>query len=129
MSVQSASQIERDHVHSVYEAIGSHFSETRYKPWPLIERFLGDLPSGYVGLDAGSGNGKYLGLGSVLHRGSSGKTLLIGLDQCVAFDASVDARSSHALCSIARSRGHEVVHADGMAMPWRDGVFVRRSRL
>ncbi|KAI6801634.1 S-adenosyl-L-methionine-dependent methyltransferase [Hortaea werneckii] len=51
---------EEQHVHEVYEQIASHFSSTRYKPWPIIERFLNTLPPGSVGLDIGCGNGKYL---------------------------------------------------------------------
>ncbi|KAI7717792.1 S-adenosyl-L-methionine-dependent methyltransferase, partial [Hortaea werneckii] len=51
---------EEHHVHEVYEQIASHFSSTRYKPWPIIERFLNTLPAGSVGLDVGCGNGKYL---------------------------------------------------------------------
>jgi tRNA (uracil-5-)-methyltransferase TRM9 len=70
---------EEEHVHTVYEEIASHFSSTRYKvcvsptsapppnylltslkPWPIVERFLKDLPDGSVGLDIGCGNGKYL---------------------------------------------------------------------
>lgn len=53
-------QYEQEHVHDVYEQIASHFSSTRYKPWPIIERFLSDLPDGSVGIDVGCGNGKYL---------------------------------------------------------------------
>ncbi len=30
------------------------------KPWPIVEKFLKGLPSGAVGVDVGSGNGKYL---------------------------------------------------------------------
>lgn len=51
---------EEAHVHQVYEQIASHFSSTRHKPWPIVERFLLDLPDGSVGLDVGCGNGKYL---------------------------------------------------------------------
>ncbi|KAK0308239.1 tRNA methyltransferase, has a role in tRNA modification [Friedmanniomyces endolithicus] len=51
---------EEQHVHGVYEQIASHFSSTRYKPWPIIERFLKELPNGSIGLDIGCGNGKYL---------------------------------------------------------------------
>ncbi|TKA40373.1 hypothetical protein B0A54_09322 [Friedmanniomyces endolithicus] len=51
---------EEEHVHGVYEQIASHFSSTRYKPWPIIERFLKELPDGAIGLDIGCGNGKYL---------------------------------------------------------------------
>lgn len=51
---------EETHVHEVYQEIASHFSSTRYKPWPIVERFLKDLASGSIGLDIGCGNGKYL---------------------------------------------------------------------
>jgi tRNA (uracil-5-)-methyltransferase TRM9 len=30
------------------------------QPWPIIERFLKELPDGAVGADIGCGNGKYL---------------------------------------------------------------------
>ena len=53
-------QYEETHVHQVYEEIASHFSSTRYKPWPIVERFLKNLPPGSIGLDIGCGNGKYL---------------------------------------------------------------------
>lgn len=75
-------EYENQHVHQVYEQIASHFSATRYKvglpvseqpislyiyvtnvviqPWPIVEKFLLDLPDGSVGLDIGCGNGKYL---------------------------------------------------------------------
>jgi tRNA (uracil-5-)-methyltransferase TRM9 len=51
---------EQTHVHQVYESIASHFSSTRYKPWPVVDAFLRDLPPGSIGLDVGCGNGKYL---------------------------------------------------------------------
>ncbi|MCJ1403636.1 tRNA methyltransferase, has a role in tRNA modification [Xylographa trunciseda] len=50
------------HVHDVYNQIASHFSSTRYKPWPIVEQFLRALPDGSVGIDVGCGNGKYLGV-------------------------------------------------------------------
>lgn len=31
---------EEQHVHSVYNEIASHFSMTRYKPWPVIKEFI-----------------------------------------------------------------------------------------
>ncbi|KAL8853370.1 MAG: hypothetical protein Q9221_001846 [Calogaya cf. arnoldii] len=57
---QSPEKYEEKHVHEVYEQIASHFSSTRYKPWPIVQRFLQELPTGSVGLDVGCGNGKYL---------------------------------------------------------------------
>ena len=59
-SEANSSQYETTHVHQVYEEIASHFSSTRYKPWPIVERFLKDLTPGSTGLDIGCGNGKYL---------------------------------------------------------------------
>ncbi|KAI1652206.1 S-adenosyl-L-methionine-dependent methyltransferase [Daldinia loculata] len=56
----TAESYEQQHVHSVYETIASHFSATRYKPWPFVASFLSSLPPGSVGLDVGCGNGKYL---------------------------------------------------------------------
>lgn len=73
-----AEEYEQQNVHEVYQQIADHFSLTRYKvcsqctcywpqltvvrhqPWPIVERFLKELPSGSVGLDVGCGNGKYL---------------------------------------------------------------------
>ncbi|ODN77305.1 hypothetical protein L198_08040 [Cryptococcus wingfieldii CBS 7118] len=51
---------EERNVHEVYEAIAPHFSQTRFKPWPLISAFLSSLPKNALGLDTGGGNGKYL---------------------------------------------------------------------
>ncbi|KAK7740236.1 tRNA methyltransferase, has a role in tRNA modification [Diaporthe eres] len=53
---------EETHVHGVYEAIASHFSATRHKPWPFVSSFLASRPPGSVGLDVGCGNGKNMGV-------------------------------------------------------------------
>jgi len=109
---------EDEHVHAVYDQIASHFSSTRYKPWPIIAEFLGSIPPGYIGLDSGTGNGKYLPL-----PGSSSP--MIGLDR------------SRNLLQIARHAGsqfaidssslpttiNEVVQADVLNECWRVGVF------
>ena len=60
-------EYEETHVHRVYEQIAPHFSQTRYKPWPLISKFLHSLPPGSVGLDVGCGNGKYLDINPELY--------------------------------------------------------------
>ncbi|KAI4103235.1 MAG: hypothetical protein LQ339_004338 [Xanthoria mediterranea] len=57
---QGSQEYEEQHVHNVYEQVASHFSSTRYKPWPIVQRFLQELSPGSVGLDVGCGNGKYL---------------------------------------------------------------------
>jgi tRNA (uracil-5-)-methyltransferase TRM9 len=51
---------EEKNVHEVYQQIANHFSATRYKPWPVVERFLLEQKPGTIGLDVGCGNGKYL---------------------------------------------------------------------
>ncbi|KAF2128771.1 uracil-5--methyltransferase TRM9 [Dothidotthia symphoricarpi CBS 119687] len=95
---------EAQHVHSVYEEIASHFSSTRYKPWPIVERFLKELPDGAVGADVGCGNGKYLAVNK--------KVFLVGSD-----------RSTN-LVKIARQHEpHDSVVADNLSLPHPRGVF------
>ncbi|KAJ5322979.1 hypothetical protein N7452_011268 [Penicillium brevicompactum] len=59
-SQQNGEAYEQENVHEVYQQIAQHFSATRYKPWPIVERFLTELSPGAVGLDVGCGNGKNL---------------------------------------------------------------------
>ncbi|KLO18633.1 S-adenosyl-L-methionine-dependent methyltransferase [Schizopora paradoxa] len=109
-SHENASQLEQEHVHDVYDHIAPHFSQTRYKPWPIVSAFLASIPSGWVGLDSGTGNGKYLPL--PLDR--PGESWTIGLD-----------RSSN-LLNFAKSAGgksREVVLGDAMDCCWRSGAF------
>ncbi|GAA96688.1 uncharacterized protein L969DRAFT_54381 [Mixia osmundae IAM 14324] len=97
----AAVDFEERHVHSVYEAIASHFSATRYKPWPLIARFLDTLPLSSIGADCGCGNGKYLSL-------RAGSLIMLGTDR------------SQGLLDIAAERGHDAVRADCLSLPFRD---------
>ena len=60
IAIEDTRRYEETHVHQVYEDIASHFSSTRYKPWPIVERFLKDRAPGSIGVDVGCGNGKYL---------------------------------------------------------------------
>lgn len=123
---------EDQHVHAVYDQIASHFSSTRYKvgsdspqmisinlpaqPWPIIAKFISDLPPGWIGLDSGTGNGKYLALPVDL----PGSVLTVGLDR------------SRNLLLIARNAGgrsaapviREVVWGDVLDNGWRAGSFV-----
>jgi len=106
---------EDQHVHAVYDQIATHFSSTRYKPWPIIAKFISDLPSGWIGLDSGTGNGKYLPLPT----DRPGSVLTVGLDR------------SRSLLLIARNaRGEptapvirEVVWGDVLDNGWRAGAF------
>ncbi|MCJ1479678.1 tRNA methyltransferase, has a role in tRNA modification [Lambiella insularis] len=88
------------HVHNVYDQIASHFSSTRYKPWPIVEQFLKSLSPGSVGLDIGCGNGKYLGINPNI--------CIIASDR------------SENLVKIAGHSGlHNAIVADGLFLPHR----------
>lgn len=101
LSVKSTPEIEKKYVHRVYDAIAPHFSSTRFAKWPKVATFLGSLPSGSLVLDAGCGNGKYLGLNP--------DSFFIGCD------------ISAPLIGICGDRGHEVVVADAVNLPYRTG--------
>ncbi|KAM5452186.1 tRNA methyltransferase, has a role in tRNA modification [Microsporum audouinii] len=95
---------EEEHVHKVYQEIAPHFSSTRYKPWPIVERFLKGLPAGSIGLDVGCGNGKYLKVNSNI--------FIVASDR------------SEALTSIAKQhQPHSAIIADTLNLPHPDGYF------
>lgn len=119
MSDLEAERKELAEVHTVYNEIAAHFSQTRYKvcvairtgcsetnrnqPWPIVEEFLLKRQSGQIGLDVGCGNGKYIGVNK--------EVFIIGSDR------------SDGLVSCAREFGHEVIVADGLALPHPDSRF------
>ena len=98
---ETASLLEKQLVHSVYEEIAGHFSDTRHKPWPRVAQFVTSLPANELLLDLGCGNGKYLGLD---HRWELG------------------ADYSQNLLQISSARGHPSVRCDLLSVPIRDGV-------
>ena len=111
-STSANERYEAKHVHSVYESIAPHFSQTRYKPWPLVTQFLRSLAPGSVGLDVGCGNGKYLGVNREVY--------IIGSDR------------SNSLVSIAGAErkeddggggSSEVIVGDALDLPHRIGRF------
>ncbi|KAF5391401.1 hypothetical protein D9757_001977 [Collybiopsis confluens] len=109
----AAAEYEDAHVHAIYEQIAPHFSSTRYKPWPVIAAFLETLPSGWIGVDSGTGNGKYLPLGPAR---SPNSVLTIGLDKSLN------------LLKIAQNAGggvvrREVIRANVLDACWRQGIF------
>ncbi|KAI1657420.1 S-adenosyl-L-methionine-dependent methyltransferase [Daldinia decipiens] len=105
MDANTAESYEQQHVHSVYETIASHFSATRYKPWPFVASFLSSLPPGSVGLDVGCGNGKYLDVNR--------DVVIIGSDRSANL-----ARLAQDL-KAKGSNGADVVGvADGLALPF-----------
>lgn len=96
--------LENQHVHQVYQDIASHFSDTRYKPWPIVEKYLNDLAIGSLGVDIGCGNGKYLNVNKNI--------FIIGSD-----------RSSE-LIKIAQDKTNgQVAVADGLAVPFPHYCF------
>lgn len=101
LRVQSTPEIEKKYVHRVYDAIAPHFSATRFAKWPKVATFLNSLLSGSVVLDAGCGNGKYLGLNP--------DCFFIGCD------------ISEPLIGICADRGNEVLVADAVNLPYRTG--------
>ncbi|KAJ8598002.1 hypothetical protein M405DRAFT_855277 [Rhizopogon salebrosus TDB-379] len=126
-------QIHEDqYVHAVYDKIASHFSSTRYKvraavsnsldrvncdlqPWPIIAKFLSDLPTGWIGLDSGTGNGKYLPLPT----DRPGRLLTIGLDR----SRNLLEIAQHAGSEPSRLITREVVWGDVLGNGWRSGAF------
>ena len=79
-----------------------------------MSEFLQNIPTGWVGLDSGTGNGKYLGLPT----NHPGKIWTIGLDR------------NQSLLNVARTAGgidkiREVVRGDVLENGWRRGAFVR----
>ena len=101
LSVKSTPEIEKKYVHHVYDAIAPHFSSTRFAKWPKVATFLSSLPSGSLVLDAGCGNGKYLGLNP--------DCFFVGCD------------ISAPLIQICADRGHEVLVADAVNLPYKTG--------
>ena len=103
--LQSDSEVyEEAHVHQVYEQIASHFSSTRYKPWPIVGRFLRDLADGSVGLDVGCGNGKYLAVNA--------KIFIIASD-----------RSSNLAKIATQHQPHTSIVADNLSLPHPKSTF------
>lgn len=90
----------------MYDDISGHFSVTRYKCWPQIEKFLGSLPREYLVADVGCGNGKCM-----VGRTSSQSFVAVGVD------------ISLGLLRIAASRGLDCIVADNLQLPYRDNVF------
>ncbi|CAJ1065082.1 probable tRNA methyltransferase 9B [Xyrichtys novacula] len=103
MMEEAASQLERDHVHSVYDKIAPYFNDSRYKAWPKVRQFLLDLQPGSIVADIGCGNGKYLHINQEVFK--------LGCDVC------------RPLVDYAWSQGHEVQMCDGLLLPYRDGCF------
>ncbi|TVY29806.1 tRNA (carboxymethyluridine(34)-5-O)-methyltransferase [Lachnellula hyalina] len=106
VGTEEAESYEEQHVHEVYEQIASHFSSTRYKPWPIVSSFLSSLRPGSIGLDVGCGNGKYLAVNR--------DVFIVGSD-----------RSSNLvkIASQSQNQPHAAVVADSLALPHQKDRF------
>ncbi|KAI8960613.1 S-adenosyl-L-methionine-dependent methyltransferase [Daldinia sp. FL1419] len=111
IDANAAESYEQQHVHSVYETIASHFSSTRYKPWPFVASFLASLAPGSVGLDVGCGNGKYLDVNRDI--------VIIGSDRSA--NLARLARDSKVNGTGAASGADVAGVADGLALPFGGG--------
>ncbi|KAL4796183.1 S-adenosyl-L-methionine-dependent methyltransferase [Aspergillus venezuelensis] len=102
--IEDQDAYEEKNVHEVYQQIAKHFSATRYKPWPIVEKFLQEQQPGAVGLDVGCGNGKYLPVNKDVY--------------IVASDRSEN------LAQIARQhQPHSTILADILNLPHPDSFF------
>ncbi|KAK0740200.1 hypothetical protein B0T18DRAFT_439969 [Schizothecium vesticola] len=144
-----ADAYERTHVHGVYQAIASHFSATRHKPWPGVASFLQAQHPASIGLDVGCGNGKYLGVSpSVFMLGSDRSSALVALarsrtahpDEPATPQGAIKTRGEAATTGAAapatatptadtnanapaqggRSSTSDVLVADGLSLPFRN---------
>ncbi len=52
--MELTADLEHEHVHKVYSQIATHFSDTRFKPWPRIAQFLNDQPVASIIADVGT---------------------------------------------------------------------------
>ncbi|CAG9860944.1 unnamed protein product [Phyllotreta striolata] len=96
----NAPELEKEHVHKVYEKIAGHFDSTRHKPWPNVVEFLESFETGSIVVDVGCGNGKYLGLNKGVFN--------------VGCDASLN------LLDICNKKGLEIFAANCLKIPIKD---------
>ncbi|KAH9488168.1 Alkylated DNA repair protein alkB 8 [Bulinus truncatus] len=103
-----ALELEKQHVHQVYDDIAKHFSGTRYsgtryKPWPKVVDFImSQLPLSLL-LDVRCGNGKCLGVSKEI------------------FEIGSDYSSN--LANICRGRSFETCVTDVTCLPFRNNAF------
>ncbi|KAM4709653.1 putative tRNA methyltransferase 9B [Discoglossus pictus] len=98
-----ATQLEKQHVHSVYETTAPYFNEVQSKAWPKVRQFLLEQKPGSLIVDIGCGTGKYLSVNSEIYN--------LGCDYC------------EPLVEIARNNKLEVMVCDNLNLPFRDQCF------
>nr|XP_013804921.1 PREDICTED: probable tRNA methyltransferase 9-like protein [Apteryx mantelli mantelli] len=100
---REATQLEKQHVHSVYENTAAYFNDLQSKAWPRVRHFLLEQKPGSLVADIGCGTGKYLSVNSQVYN--------LGCDYC------------RPLIEIARRKGDEVLVCDNLNLPFRDQCF------
>ncbi|XP_074444246.1 putative tRNA methyltransferase 9B isoform X1 [Larus michahellis] len=98
-----AAQLEKQHVHSVYENTAAYFNDLQSKAWPRVRNFLLEQKPGSLVADIGCGTGKYLSVNTQVYN--------LGCDYCGP------------LVEIARKRDDEVLVCDNLNLPFRDQCF------
>jgi ubiquinone/menaquinone biosynthesis C-methylase UbiE len=89
-----------------YDTYAADFSKSRFRIWPLIRKFLDNLPSNSTVLDIGCGNGKNM------NYGAQRKDLqMCGLEH------------SQALTDICLSQNLKVIQGDARALPYPNESF------
>lgn len=99
---------ESEFVHDVYNEIAQHFSQTRYKPWPIVADFLVNREDWSVGVDVGCGNGKYLAVNK--------KVFILGSDYSTGLIDQAKILHPSELCN-------DIIVADGMNLPHKENTF------
>ncbi|XP_065694018.2 probable tRNA methyltransferase 9B isoform X2 [Patagioenas fasciata] len=98
-----ATQLEKQHVHNVYENTAAYFSDLQSKVWPRVRNFLLEQKPGSLVADIGCGTGKYLSVNNQIYT--------VGCDYCGP------------LVEIARKKDYEVLVCDNLNLPFRDQCF------
>uniref|UniRef100_A0A8C8B8H9 Uncharacterized protein n=1 Tax=Otus sunia TaxID=257818 RepID=A0A8C8B8H9_9STRI len=96
-------QLEREHIHSVYEKIASYFSDTCYKARPKVQQFISQQKPGSLIADIGCGNGKYLHISSQVYK--------LGCNYCSP------------LMESAQNEGREVMVYHSLCLPYQSECF------
>jgi tRNA (uracil-5-)-methyltransferase TRM9 len=99
---------ESEFVHDVYNEIAQHFSQTRYKPWPIVANFLESRNKNSIGVDIGCGNGKYLNHNSNL--------FIIGSDFSTGLINQAKNLHNNEFCN-------DLIVADGLNLPHNSNIF------
>ncbi|XP_025085812.1 uncharacterized protein LOC112559100 [Pomacea canaliculata] len=95
--------LEEVHVRKVYEQIAPHICDLKQRTWPGVRDFLESLAPGSLVADVGCGSGRYLQVNPSVFK--------IGLDIC------------HIFLESAVVQGFEVLSANNLSLPFRDGIF------